>query len=268
MAPIRCMLAVTVALGFSVAPPQRAAADVTRMCYQKYVGNGAYVSVCANFANVACSAAQSSFNPFGGDVFSSCEVVEPEPVPTLDGARLIGQYAEYSVYFDSQSSLWAVRTSGDGRVFDIAALPQPVIESQVLGVYCGVMPPGAVLEGLPFVGFGPFNPPVESTGDFSVYFVRFVRSPAIVVGADAIEVNTQDLFFTTVAVCAADVGSQGAVPVPDGTVDSNDFIVYIDRFFNQDPAADIGTQGGVEGADSTWDNNDFVVFIDRFFADC
>ncbi|MDP1662358.1 MAG: hypothetical protein Q8L55_10640, partial [Phycisphaerales bacterium] len=147
MATFRWMLAVTVSLGLPLIASPRAAADVNRLCYQKYVGNGAYVSVCTNFANVACSAVQTSFNPFGGDVFSSCEVVEPAPIPTLDGARLIGQHAEYSVYFDSQSSLWAVRTSGGGRVFNIAALPRPVIESQVLGVYCGVLPPGAVLDG-------------------------------------------------------------------------------------------------------------------------
>lgn len=268
MTATRSTFAFTLAACTLAALAGQAHADITKMCYQKYIGGGAYVSVCRSFSNLSCAAAQSSFNLFGGDVFSSCEPVAPTSIPTLDGPMLIGQHAEYSVYFDVHADLWAVRTSGGGRVINIAALPRPVIESPVLAVYCGVLPAGAVLDGLPFVGFGPFNPPVASTGDFSVYIVRFVRNPAIIVGVDAIEVNTQSLSFSTVTLCSADIGSQGAEPFPDGTVDSNDFIVYIDRFFGEDPSADIGSQGGVEGGDGSWDNNDFVVFIDRFFADC
>jgi hypothetical protein len=66
----------------------------------------------------------------------------------------------------------------------------------------------------------------------------------------------------------ADVGSAGGLPGSDGLHDNNDFIVYIDTFFNQSPAADLGSTGGVLGADGQFDNNDFVVFIDQFFAAC
>ena len=68
--------------------------------------------------------------------------------------------------------------------------------------------------------------------------------------------------------CTADMGMQGGVPGSDGALDNNDFVVFIDYFFNLDPHADVGVQGGVPGQDSAWDNNDFVVFIDLFFAGC
>lgn len=34
------------------------------------------------------------------------------------------------------------------------------------------------------------------------------------------------------------------------------------------PAADVGTQGGVVGHDLVLDNNDFIVFINLFFEGC
>jgi hypothetical protein len=53
---------------------------------------------------------------------------------------------------------------------------------------------------------------------------------------------------------------------PDGALDNNDFIAFIDLFFGRSPLADIGAQGGVEGRDDAWDNNDFIVFIGWFFS--
>jgi hypothetical protein len=72
----------------------------------------------------------------------------------------------------------------------------------------------------------------------------------------------------TPPVCAADLGMQGGVPGSDALLDNNDFIVFIDYFFQSNPLADLGVQGGVAGQDSLFDNNDFVVFIDLFFAGC
>jgi len=65
--------------------------------------------------------------------------------------------------------------------------------------------------------------------------------------------------------CAADIGGQGGDPGSDGALDNNDFIVFIDAFFNSAPVADMGGQGGTPGADGHFDNNDFVAFIDAFF---
>jgi hypothetical protein len=70
-------------------------------------------------------------------------------------------------------------------------------------------------------------------------------------------------------VCTADMGSQGGLAGPDALLDNNDFIVFIDAFFNGDMLmADIGKQGGLAGPDNALDNNDFIVFIDAFFNGC
>lgn len=68
--------------------------------------------------------------------------------------------------------------------------------------------------------------------------------------------------------CAADLGRQGGIAGSDGTLDNNDFAVFINYFFSADPRADFGIQGGVPGQDGHFDNNDFIVFVDRFFSGC
>ena len=73
---------------------------------------------------------------------------------------------------------------------------------------------------------------------------------------------------TAVPTCAADLGSAGGVRGSDGVLDNNDFIAFIDAFFNGDAVADMGSAGGLPGADGAFDNNDFIVFIDRFFIGC
>jgi hypothetical protein len=68
--------------------------------------------------------------------------------------------------------------------------------------------------------------------------------------------------------CPADFGGAGGVAGGDGVLDNNDFIVFISKFFAQDPVADVGSAGGVAGADGAFDNNDFIVFISLFFSGC
>jgi hypothetical protein len=70
-------------------------------------------------------------------------------------------------------------------------------------------------------------------------------------------------------VCGqADVGQQGGVPGSDGQLNNNDFVVFINYFFDENPIADVGTTGGLPGSDGQFNNNDFVVFIDLFFNGC
>jgi hypothetical protein len=68
--------------------------------------------------------------------------------------------------------------------------------------------------------------------------------------------------------CPADLGAPGGGAGQDGVLDNNDFVVFIDYFFNADARADRGAVGGVAQPDGVFDNNDFVVFIDQFFAGC
>ncbi|MFT3683472.1 MAG: GC-type dockerin domain-anchored protein [Phycisphaerales bacterium] len=72
-----------------------------------------------------------------------------------------------------------------------------------------------------------------------------------------------------VSACGiADIAGPGAGGGPDGELNNNDFIVFIDRFFAGDLRADYGKVGGVLGFDDRLDNNDFVAFIGQFFAGC
>jgi hypothetical protein len=74
---------------------------------------------------------------------------------------------------------------------------------------------------------------------------------------------------TAALVCGpADIGSAGGLAGADGHLDNNDFIVFINLFFNGQPGADRGTSGGLPGTDGHLDNNDFIVFINQFFAGC
>jgi hypothetical protein len=108
-----------------------------------------------------------------------------------------------------------------------------------------------------------------ATGLFNVTF-----APNFVVTGTSTASGTFQVNFRTNipgggagSVCgAADVGGVGGVAGADNHLDNNDFVVFIDLFFNHNAIADMGSTGGTPGADGAWDNNDFVVFIDNFFT--
>ncbi|MFT3686905.1 MAG: GC-type dockerin domain-anchored protein [Phycisphaerales bacterium] len=68
--------------------------------------------------------------------------------------------------------------------------------------------------------------------------------------------------------CVADLGGVGGVAGADGALNNNDFIAFINYFFNGDAHADVGMVGGLAGHDGLYDNNDFIAFINAFFAGC
>lgn len=68
--------------------------------------------------------------------------------------------------------------------------------------------------------------------------------------------------------CLADIGTAGGVMAADGTIDNNDYVVFINEYFNNTLIADVGVVGGVRGSDGVLDNNDWIVFINEFFAGC
>jgi hypothetical protein len=72
----------------------------------------------------------------------------------------------------------------------------------------------------------------------------------------------------TLGFCLADVGSSGGGQQPDDLLDNNDFVVFINYFFENDPRADLGGEGGVAQSDGLFDNNDFIVYIGSFFQGC
>ena len=82
----------------------------------------------------------------------------------------------------------------------------------------------------------------------------------------SLDLNLDGVIDTCQPCGPADVGRTGGASGFDRTLDNNDFVVFIDYFFNANPLADLGSTGGVPGADMIFDNNDFVVFIDDFFT--
>lgn len=74
--------------------------------------------------------------------------------------------------------------------------------------------------------------------------------------------------FNPPACGPADVGRTGGIQGHDGRLDNNDFVVFIQRFFNNDMRDDVGIGGGFIGQDGILDNNDFIAFITMFFEGC
>jgi hypothetical protein len=72
------------------------------------------------------------------------------------------------------------------------------------------------------------------------------------------------------AVLAADRGGPGGLQGSDGALTNDDFIVFINEFFEMDVRADVGSAGGFSLPDGQFDNNDFISYINLFFAypDC
>ena len=68
--------------------------------------------------------------------------------------------------------------------------------------------------------------------------------------------------------CIADFGAQGGISEPDGNLDDNDFVAFVDSFFARSYHADLGKQGGEMGSDGFIDSNDFVAFINHFMEGC
>ncbi|MFT3684478.1 MAG: PQQ-dependent sugar dehydrogenase [Phycisphaerales bacterium] len=82
------------------------------------------------------------------------------------------------------------------------------------------------------------------------------------------DVVTGRIFSIRPASCPADLGGPGGLSQPDGLLNNNDFIAFINAFFAADPRADVGSSGGHTGSDGAYDNNDFIAFINLFFAGC
>jgi hypothetical protein len=82
------------------------------------------------------------------------------------------------------------------------------------------------------------------------------------------------IYFAVISVsgCAADVVGNG-VPVPDGIVDGNDFIAFINSFalgdVSLDATADVAGAGpNTDRPDGTIDGADFIAFINAFGGGC
>jgi glucose/arabinose dehydrogenase len=152
----------------------------------------------------------------------------------------------YGKYIFGDLALRTQPVRADGRLF-YADLETGIINEFLLPQFAaGVLP-----NGLTVHGFGQ-----DAAGEL---YAMTTNTPSS---------GTGGIIYTLTTICPADFGKQGGLAGPDGVLDNNDFIVFIDFFFTQNGRADVGMQGGLPGADGLFDNNDFVVFIARFFAGC
>jgi hypothetical protein len=119
----------------------------------------------------------------------------------------------------------------------------------------------------------------ESAGSPNFHIDRFLgarsMTPAVTIGSmwfgnASGDLELDEMIFEVAPplACAADLGSSGGLAGPDGLLDNNDFIVFINLFFDNNPTADMGRVGGEAGSDGQFDNNDFIEYINRFFAGC
>jgi hypothetical protein len=104
----------------------------------------------------------------------------------------------------------------------------------------------------------------------NMFEARDISNSGLIVGTatDGFGASWGVLLWPLPPSCAGDIGSAGGVPGADGSLDNNDFIVFINWFFESDTRADVGVAGGGHGQDGLFDNNDFIAFIDSFFAGC
>jgi hypothetical protein len=138
-------------------------------------------------------------------------------------------------------------------------------------------PPVPVLPGLPFQEYTYPRSGLSGELAAGTYYIAvtppagFFNGFAYQIYLDdrrlSLNIRTNMQVTTTTSPCgAADIGTEGGAAGSDSLLDNNDFIVFIDWFFQNDPLADLGSEGGASGPDQLFDNNDFIVFIDLFFS--
>ncbi len=114
----------------------------------------------------------------------------------------------------------------------------------------------------------------NATGDYTIGIENQAGTAAVSVAGASLATGNRALTFTAVAArptcapaaCLADLAG-GPNGGPDGIVDGNDFVAFINAFGASDPLADVagGPNGGPDGI---VDGNDFVAFINAFGAGC
>ncbi|MFT3683640.1 MAG: GC-type dockerin domain-anchored protein [Phycisphaerales bacterium] len=201
------------------------------------------------------------------------------------GATVAGSYvvpARRSFIF-LEDLTWAATTPAGRNLFDRALFwtgnfSAPAITQQSISQ--AVCTGAAVTLSVTVSGTGPFSYVWRRNGQAVPGAARRMYS---IPSAAAASAGTYDVVVTGVAGTAtsapivltvgcpcgaADLGGPGGLTGFDGRLDNNDFIAFINLFFNGNPAADVGIAGGVQGSDGRYDNNDFIAFINLFFAGC
>jgi hypothetical protein len=99
---------------------------------------------------------------------------------------------------------------------------------------------------------------------------QFVEKVTYTTGTGSSITTTWATILMTVPTSCnpADVGREGATPLSDGKLDSNDFIVFFDQFFAQDAKSDLAGDTLTGKEDGHHSTDDILKFIEYFFQDC
>lgn len=222
--------------------------------------------------------AANAFNFHPGGSYSS-EINALFRTGNAAEAQLVGSFTVGPNVNDGRACLWTISPEGNVMVYSLHTEGIDAQSSVAYGVHGGVQVGNVTINNLTraSVWFGHANTredplpnlPVgttqtEARGVFTtpttITVVGMINRPGG---------NWNAVAWTkpnTPPPCSpADVGSAGGLPGSDGSLDNNDFIVFINRFFEQSATADVGSAGGLPGSDGLFDNNDFIVFINQFF---
>jgi hypothetical protein len=182
----------------------------------------------------------------------------------LPAGATVSSHSAFTPMYHSGDRVRNVPWNYDKDDVRLAWTVDPTTEQRaVTGVGTVTFNPNALMFG----AVHSFRFTVNKPPTLGWFHLGFFRAPADVNGYQKSSIAITDAVVPT--ACPADTGSQGAVAAPDGVLDNNDFVVFIDRFFAGELAtADVGRQGGLPGPDNALDNNDFVVFIDTVFNGC
>jgi hypothetical protein len=228
---------------------------------------------CSTMSQSACTMVGGTFK--GNGTTCSSLTCPPAPAPANDdcSAALVlttGASETGTTYGASGSDIttcdltswdvWYTYTPSSANPFHVTVTLTGGSQTPAIAVF-GTCPPvtDANLLCSPVPASGNVNTLDFTGAPGTPYFIRVATN---------FSQRSDFTVVVTVPSCPADIGRQGGIPGNDGLLDNNDFVMFIDYFFNGNPLADRGVQGGLPGHDGVFDNNDFVVFIDQFFAGC
>ncbi len=214
----------------------------------------------------------NAFNFHPGGVYSST-------INALHQGQLVGSFTVGPNINDGRACMWTISPEGNVSIQSLHTEGINAQSSVAYGVHGGVQVGNVTINNLTraSVWFGNANTredplPILPVGTTQTEARGVYTTPTTITVVGMISRpggNWNAVAWTkpnTPPPCSpADIGSAGGAPGPDGHLDNNDFIVFINDFFNQSPSADIGVAGGIAGHDSAFDNNDFIVFINLFF---
>jgi hypothetical protein len=220
------------------------------------------VAVAVMSSNGATTLGSASANA-PGVAETAASVLVPGGTPFFIKVYSSGSATQSQMYrLSVTTSAATVLTASDGTYFDGVHLSWTAIPSAATySIWRNTSTDRAGATPLGTVATATYVDDTAVPGTVYSYWVRVVQNGNPATDAAGPESGSA-------SPCRADLGKQGGVGGFDGILDNNDFVVFINYFFNNDQRADFASVGGLAPGDGVLNNNDFIGFIDAFFAGC